>query len=205
MYESGAADALIARLRFDEAGLVPCVCLDAATGEVLMVAWADADAVRRSVETGRATFFSRSRGEVWEKGATSGNTLAVSSIRPDCDGDTLLVEVTPAGPACHTGSRSCFGADGGGVLGRLRTTLAERATADPASSYAARLLHAPRAHVARKVGEESAEVLTEEPASAALVAEVADLWFHTMVLLARDGLDPLAPLAVLRDRHSASE
>jgi phosphoribosyl-AMP cyclohydrolase / phosphoribosyl-ATP pyrophosphohydrolase len=201
MHEAGTADALIAGLLFDAAGLVTCVCLDAATGEVLMVAHADADAVRRTHETGRATFYSRSRQELWEKGATSGNTLAVVAIRADCDGDALLYEVTPGGAACHTGSRSCFGADGGGVLGRLRTTLAERADADPASSYAARLLHAPRAHVARKVGEESAEVLTEEPGSAALVAEVADLWFHSMLLLARDGLDPLAPLAVLRDRH----
>jgi phosphoribosyl-AMP cyclohydrolase / phosphoribosyl-ATP pyrophosphohydrolase len=199
--DPGAADALIARLAFDGAGLVACVCQHAATGEVLMVAWADEAAVRRTVETGRATFFSRSRGELWEKGATSGNTLAVEALRPDCDGDTLLIEVTPAGPACHTGSRSCFGADGGGTLGRLRATIAERAGADPAGSYTARLLGSPRAYVARKVGEEAAEVLTEEPASDALVAEVADLWFHTMVLLARDGRDPLAPLDVLRARH----
>ena len=167
-----------------------------------MVAWANAEAVRRTVETGRATFWSRSRGELWEKGATSGNHLAVEALRPDCDGDTLLVEVTPAGPACHTGSRSCFGDDGGGVLGRLRATITARAGAD-----AGELLHraparSPRAYVARKVGEEAAEVLTEEPGSDALVGEVADLWFHSMVLLARDGLDPLAPLDVLRARHA---
>jgi phosphoribosyl-AMP cyclohydrolase / phosphoribosyl-ATP pyrophosphohydrolase len=196
-----AADALIAQVRFDAQGLVPCVCQHAATGEVLMVAWANADALRETVETGRATFWSRSRGALWQKGATSGNHLAVEAVRVDCDGDTLLVEVTPEGPACHTGSRSCFGDDGGGVLGRLRATIEERRDADAAASYTARLLHGPRAYVARKVGEEAAEVLTEEPGSDALVGEVADLWFHPLLLLARDGLDPLAPLDVLRARH----
>jgi len=199
--QPGTADALIAQIRFDAQGLVPCVCQHAATGEVLMVAWANADAVRQTVESGRATFWSRSRGELWQKGATSGNHLAVDALRVDCDGDTLLVEVTPAGPACHTGSRSCFGEDGGGVLGRLRATLAERAGADPATSYTARMLHGPRSYVARKVGEEAAEVLTEEPGSDALVGEVADLWFHSLLLLARDGRDPLEPLEVLRSRH----
>lgn len=201
MPDAGAADALIAQVRFDGDGLVPCVCQHAATGEVLMVAWANAEALRRTVEDRRATFWSRSRGELWEKGATSGNGLAVEAVRLDCDGDTVLVEVTPAGPACHTGSRSCFGADGGGVLGRLRATIEERRDADPASSYTARLLGSPRGYVARKVGEEAAEVLTEEAGSDALVGEVADLWFHAMLLLARDGRDPLEPLAVLRQRH----
>ena len=201
MPQPRAADALIAQVRFDAQGLVPCVCQHAATGEVLMVAWANADALRQTVETGRATFWSRSRGVLWQKGATSGNHLAVEAVRVDCDGDTLLVEVTPEGPACHTGSRSCFGDDGGGVLGRLRATIEERRHADAAASYTARLLHGPRAYVARKVGEEAAEVLTEEPGSDALVGEVADLWFHSLLLLARDGLDPLAPLDVLRARH----
>ncbi len=201
MPEPGAANALIAQLRFDAQGLVPCVCQHAGTGEVLMVAWANADAVRQTVETGRATFWSRSRSELWQKGATSGNQLTVEAVRVDCDADTLLIEVTPEGPACHTGSRSCFGADGGGVLGRLRATLAERRHADAATSYTARLLNGPRAYVARKVGEEAAEVLTEEAGSDALVGEIADLWFHSMLLLARDGLDPLAPLDVLRSRQ----
>lgn len=201
MPQSGAADALIAQIRFDAQGLVPCVCQHAATGEVLMVAWANVEAVRQTVETARATFWSRSRGELWQKGASSGNHLAVDAVRVDCDGDTLLVEVSPAGPSCHTGSRSCFGADGGGVLGRLRAIIAERADADPETSYTARLLHGPRAYVARKVGEEAAEVLTEEPGSNALVGEVADLWFHSLLLLARDGRDPLEPLEVLRSRH----
>jgi phosphoribosyl-ATP pyrophosphohydrolase/phosphoribosyl-AMP cyclohydrolase len=193
--------ALIDRVRFDRDGLVACVCQDVGTGEVLMVAWADREALRDTLATGFATFHSRSRGVLWRKGETSGHTLRVAAIRPDCDGDTLLLEVEPAGPACHTGTRSCFGADGGGVLGRLRETIGDRREAAPESSYTARMLHAPRAYVARKVGEEAAEVLTDEPASDTLVGEVADLWFHAMLLLARDGLDPLAPLAELARRH----
>jgi phosphoribosyl-AMP cyclohydrolase / phosphoribosyl-ATP pyrophosphohydrolase len=154
-----------------------------------------------TLATGEATFWSRSRGELWRKGATSGNVLAVVELRLDCDGDAVLCEVVPAGPACHTGARSCFGADGGGMPGRLRRAIAERADADPAGSYTARLLGAPRSHVARKVGEEAVEVIIEEPGSQRLVEELADLWFHGMLLLARDGLDPLAPLAVLLERH----
>jgi phosphoribosyl-ATP pyrophosphohydrolase/phosphoribosyl-AMP cyclohydrolase len=201
MSHAWTADALTAAVRFDPDGLVPCVCQHAATGEVLMVAWANAAALALTVERGVATFWSRSRGELWEKGATSGNRLRVEAIRLDCDADTVLLEVVPDGPACHTGARSCFGDDGGGILGRIRATIEARVGADPADSYTARLLGAPRSHVARKVGEEAAEVLTEEPGSDALVGEVADLWFHSLVLLARDGLDPLAPLAVLLARH----
>ena len=203
MQDPGTADALIARVRFDADGLVPCVCQHAETGEVLMLAWANADALRRTVADGLATFWSRSRQELWQKGRSSGNVLRIEAVTLDCDADAILLEVVPAGPACHTGDRSCFGAHGGGLPGRLRAVIEERVAADPASSYTARLLHAPRAHVARKVGEESAEVLTAEPGSDALVGEVADLWFHSMVLLARDGIDPLAPLCVLRERHGA--
>jgi len=187
---------------FGPDGLVPAIAQDASTGAVLTLAYMNREAWEATLRTKRATFWSRSRQELWEKGATSGNALTVEAVRPDCDGDTLLLEVTPAGPACHTGTRSCFGDDGGGVLGRLRATIAARADADPAGSYTARLLAGPRAYVARKVGEEAAEVLTEEPASDALVSEVADLWFHSMLLLARDGRDPLAPLAVLHERHA---
>ena len=182
--------------------LIPCVVQDDDSGEVLMLAWMDDEALQATRSTGLAHFHSRSRDQLWQKGATSGNHLAVEAVRVDCDGDTLLVEVSPAGPACHTGSRSCFGGDGGGVLGRLRATIETRRDADAETSYTARLLHGPRAYVARKVGEEAAEVLTEEPGSEALVSEVADLWFHSMLLLARDGLDPLAPLDVLHARHS---
>jgi phosphoribosyl-AMP cyclohydrolase len=155
----GVADAV----RYDADGLVPCVCQDAATGEVLMVAWQDEAALTRTLASRRATFWSRSRGELWEKGATSGNVLAVEWARLDCDGDTVLLGVTPARP---------YGRPG------------------------------PRAHAARKVGEEALEVVLAEPGSDALVGEVADLVFHALLLLAHDDVDPLAPLRVLAERRA---
>jgi phosphoribosyl-AMP cyclohydrolase / phosphoribosyl-ATP pyrophosphohydrolase len=187
-------------LRFDDAGLITCVCQDATTGAVLMVAWANREALELTIRRGRATFWSRSRGELWEKGATSGNTLAVVELVADCDGDTVLVLCDPRGPACHTGAETCFGA-GRALLDRLGRTIRDRAGADPRESFVARQLGGPREHVARKVGEEAVEVLLAPPASQDLAGEIADLWFHSMVLLARDGLDPLAPLQVLAARH----
>ncbi len=195
----GLADAV----RWDADGLVVCVCQDAATSEVLMVAWQDREALQRTLATRRATFWSRSRGELWEKGATSGNTLDVEWARLDCDGDTVLLGVTPAGPACHTGARTCFGDDGAALLPHLARLLEARRDADPQSSYAARLLHGPREHTARKVGEEALEVVLAPPASDALVGEVADLIFHALLLLAHDGVDPVAPLRVLQSRRTA--
>jgi phosphoribosyl-ATP pyrophosphohydrolase/phosphoribosyl-AMP cyclohydrolase len=188
-------------LRFDDAGLVTCVCQDAVSGAVLMVAWANRDALARTIESGRATFWSRSRGELWEKGATSGNVLDVVELLPDCDGDTLLMLCNPRGPACHTGAQTCFG-PGRAFLDRLAQTIRERQGSDPRESFVARQLGGPRDHATRKVGEEAVEVLLAPAASDDLVGEVADLWFHSMILLARDGLDPLAPLAVLARRHS---
>ena len=190
------------RVRYDADGLVVCVCQDAATGEVLMVAWQDEQALDRTLRSRRATFWSRSRGELWEKGATSGNVLDVEWARLDCDGDTVLLGVTPAGPTCHTGARSCFGDDGAALLPHLARLLTSRRAADPHDSYAARLLHGPREHTARKVGEEALEVILAEPRSEALVGEVADLVFHALLLLAHDQLDPLAPLRVLQDRRA---
>jgi phosphoribosyl-AMP cyclohydrolase / phosphoribosyl-ATP pyrophosphohydrolase len=189
-------------LRYDDAGLVTCVCQHATSGAVLMVAWANRDALARTLETGRATFWSRSRGELWEKGATSGNVLDVVELVADCDGDTVLVLCQPHGPACHTGDETCFG-PGRALLDRLALTIAERAGSDPRESFVARQLGGPREHVARKVGEEAVEVLLAPAGGEDLVGEIADLWFHSMVLLARDGLDPLAPLDVLAARHDA--
>jgi phosphoribosyl-ATP pyrophosphohydrolase/phosphoribosyl-AMP cyclohydrolase len=187
-------------LRFDGAGLVTCVCQHATTGAVLMVAWANREALERTLGSGRATFWSGSRGELWEKGATSGNTLDVVELVADCDGDTVLVLCTPHGPACHTGAETCFG-PGRALLDTLARTIRERAGSDPRESFVARQLGGPREHAARKVGEEAVEVLLAPAASDDLIGEVADLWFHSMVLLARDGLDPLAPLEVLAARH----
>jgi phosphoribosyl-ATP pyrophosphohydrolase/phosphoribosyl-AMP cyclohydrolase len=191
-----------ATLSYDRDGLVACICQDAATGDVLMLAWANREAVERTQATGRAHFWSRSRGELWEKGATSGNTLALVDLRADCDGDALLYRVLPSGPACHTGDETCWG-ERTSFPGALTRTIVERRDADPAGSYVARLLNGPREHAARKVGEEATEVLLAEPGSDEQVSEVADLVFHALVLLARDGRDPHDAFAELARRHAA--
>ncbi|HEY3766226.1 MAG TPA: bifunctional phosphoribosyl-AMP cyclohydrolase/phosphoribosyl-ATP diphosphatase HisIE [Gaiellales bacterium] len=182
--------------------LLPCVVQDADTGRVLMLAYVDAEALEATRRTGLAHFHSRSRGRLWQKGETSGNVLHVVDIRTDCDADALLYLAHPAGPTCHTGAVSCFG-DGAPLLAELRDVIAERAESGEADSYVAGLLTGERMRAQRKVGEEAVEVLVAEPGSENLVAEVADLWFHSMLLLARDGLDPLAPLHELRGRRNA--
>ena len=162
-------------LRYDDRGLITVVVQDVATGTVLMVAWADREAVKRTLESGQGWFWSRSRQELWHKGATSGNTLEVVEVRTDCDADTLLYRVHPAGPTCHRGSRSCFeplptdeGVDvqktgdvqiGEIELGWLWRVLESRKGAPPDSSYTARLLHKGRARIAQKVVEEAGEVV----------------------------------------------
>ena len=175
--------------------LTPAIVQDTADGRVLMLAWMDEEALRRTRETGEAWFWSRSRRELWHKGATSGNTLAVEEIRDDCDGDAILLRVRPAGPACHTGSRSCFAP-------WLWRRIAERARARPEGSYVAALLDEGAAAAARKVGEEGVEAALAGAGESdeRLVEELADLWFHSYVLLAARGLDPDAVEAELRRR-----
>jgi len=168
---------------------------DAEDGRVLMLAWMDDEALRRTRETGEAWFWSRSRRELWHKGETSGNTLAVEEIRDDCDGDAILLRVRPAGPACHTGSRSCFAP-------WLWRRVAERAKERPRGSYVAKLLDSGTATIARKVGEEGVEAALAGATESdeRLVEELAELWFHTYVLLAARGLDPDDVEAELRRR-----
>ena len=168
---------------------------DAGDGRVLMLAWMDDEALRRTRETGEAWFWSRSRRELWHKGETSGNTLAVEAIHEDCDGDAILLRVRPAGPACHTGSRSCFAP-------WLWRRVAERAKERPDGSYVVKLLDAGPAAAARKVGEEGVEAALAGAGESdeRLVEELADLWFHSYVLLAARGLDPDDVEAELRRR-----
>jgi phosphoribosyl-AMP cyclohydrolase / phosphoribosyl-ATP pyrophosphohydrolase len=151
----------------------------------------------RSRESGEAWFWSRSRNEYWHKGETSGNTMAVEELRDDCDGDALLLRVRPNGPACHTGSLSCF-APG------LWRTISERAADRPKGSYTAKLLDEGVAACARKVGEEGVEaaVAALGETDERVIEEVADLWFHSYVLLAARGLDASAVEDVLTRRHS---
>ncbi|MET0560409.1 MAG: bifunctional phosphoribosyl-AMP cyclohydrolase/phosphoribosyl-ATP diphosphatase HisIE [Gaiellaceae bacterium] len=158
---------------------------DAETNRVLMLAWMDDEALRLTRETGDAHFFSRSRQEHWRKGETSGNTLAVEELREDCDGDAILLRVRPAGPACHTGAVSCFAP-------WLWRRVAERAQERPDGSYVAGIVAAGPGAAARKVGEEGVEAALAGASESdeRLVEEIADLWFHTYVLLAARGLDP---------------
>jgi phosphoribosyl-ATP pyrophosphohydrolase/phosphoribosyl-AMP cyclohydrolase len=163
------------------------VVQDAATSRVLMLAWMDDEALRLTRETGEAHFFSRSRGRLWRKGETSGNTLAVEELREDCDADAILLRVRPAGPVCHTGSLSCFAP-------WLWRRVAERAATRPEGSYVARLVDEGPAAAARKLGEEGLEAALAgvSESDERLVSEIADVWFHSYVLLASRGLDPAA-------------
>ena len=168
------------------------VVQDTGSGRVLMLAWMDDEALRLTRETGEAHFFSRSRERLWRKGETSGNTLAVEELREDCDGDAILLRVTPNGPACHTGSLSCFAP-------ALWRTIADRAQKRPEGSYTTKLLEDGVPAVARKVGEEAVEATLAGATESdeRLLEELADLWFHSYVLLAARGLDPAQVEAVL--------
>jgi len=179
--------------------LRPAVVQDAESGRVLMLAWMDDEALRLTRATNEAWFWSRSRGRLWRKGETSGNTLAVEELRDDCDGDALLLRVRPAGPACHTGSASCFAP-------WLWRRVLERAQERPEGSYVASLLDAGAAACARKVGEEGVEAALAGAAEPddRLVSELADLWFHSYVLLAARGLDPAAVEDELARRAAAA-
>lgn len=194
-------------LSFDSSGLIPAVTQDTDSGQVLMVAWMNRDALTATLESGRATFWSRTRQALWEKGATSGNILEVESITPDCDGDTLLLVVRPTGPACHTGTTSCFGSiePSFAQLGRLRATVLTRATERPAGSYTTRLLEGGDL-AAKKLLEEAGEVAFAVKDLAAggdrsrVVEEAADLVYHLFVLLTQHEIEPAEIAGVLRNR-----
>ena len=182
-------------IAFDERGLAPCIVQDWTTGEVLTLAYMNRESLRRTRETGEIHFFSRSRQELWRKGATSGNTQQVKAIRYDCDADTLLALVEPAGPACHTGERSCFHrgelnpAAPFETLPTLERTLAERAAVRPPGSYTAKLLDDPDLAGA-KVQEEAEEVVraAREESDERVAEEAADVVYHLAVLLRGRGL-----------------
>jgi phosphoribosyl-ATP pyrophosphohydrolase/phosphoribosyl-AMP cyclohydrolase len=164
--------------------LRPAIVQDADSGRVLMLAWMDAEAERRTRESGEAWFWSRSRQEYWRKGATSGNMMAVEELRDDCDGDALLMRVRPNGPACHTGSLSCFAP-------ALWRTISQRAAERPEGSYTAKLLDEGVGKCAQKVGEEAVEVVTAalSESDERVASEAADLVYHLYVLLAARGVD----------------
>jgi phosphoribosyl-ATP pyrophosphohydrolase/phosphoribosyl-AMP cyclohydrolase len=195
-------------LKFDAAGLITTVVQHAHSGEVLMVAWMNRESLERTFERQRLVFWSRSRRQLWEKGATSGNFLRLVALTVDCDHDTLLARVEPAGPVCHTGSATCFGEPDAGVgfLARLQHIIAERANEAPASSYTAKLLAAGTQRVAQKVGEEGVELALAATTDDRnkIIDEAADLLYHTLVLLRAKGLALEDVTARLAERHQRS-
>ncbi len=182
-------------INFDDNGLVPCIVQDAGSGEVLMLAYMNAEALARTLDTRELHFWSRSRSELWHKGASSGNLQHLEAIRYDCDADALLALVAPAGPACHTGQRTCFyrgdlePAAAHEVLPALERTIASRAAERPDGSYTAALLANP-ARIGEKVQEEAEEVAraAREESDERVAEEAADVLYHLCVLLAGRGL-----------------
>jgi phosphoribosyl-AMP cyclohydrolase / phosphoribosyl-ATP pyrophosphohydrolase len=194
-------------IAFDERGLAPCVIQDWASGEVLTLAYMNAEALAKTRETGELHLFSRSRNELWHKGATSGNTQAVKALRFDCDLDAVLALVEPAGPACHTGERTCFhngdlAAMPHEVLPGLERTIAARAAEPPERSYTAELLADP-AKIGEKVEEEAEELAraAREESDARVAEEAADVLYHLAVLLRSRGLSLADAEEVLRARR----
>ncbi len=189
-------------VRFDERGLVPVVMRDASRRRVLMLAYMNRGALEKTVETGELWLWSRSRGELWNKGATSGNRQRVVSLSLDCDADAILVDVEPLGPACHTGAYSCF-EDDAFDLGRLQQVVHERKLNMPENSYVAKLFARGRGKMLKKIGEEATEVVIAASMESRerLVEEAADLLFHLMVLLESEGTSLAEVEVELARRH----
>jgi len=200
-------------LSFSKDGLLPVVVQHHRSGEILMVGFANREAVQKTLETGHGWFFSRSRQRLWEKGETSGHYLDLKSLRVDCDADALIYLCEPHGPTCHTGERSCFfqtldeipaGETSGEAAAILFDTIEQRKQqAEPGSSYVARLLSEGVDRIAKKVGEEATEVViaAKNADRTELAHEIADLWFHTFILLAQQGMTPEDVWDELRGRR----
>jgi phosphoribosyl-ATP pyrophosphohydrolase/phosphoribosyl-AMP cyclohydrolase len=211
--------ASVPNVRFGEDGLAPAIVQDASDGRVLMLAYLDAEALKATAATGEVHFHSRSRDRLWKKGEESGNVLRLVDVAVDCDSDAVLFTVDPVGPTCHRGTRSCFDPDGAPAerttqgfawLEALWSTIDGRARERPEGSYTARLLGGGVNAVARKVSEEAGEVVLAAKDDAAgstratrdaLAGEVADLLYHSLVLLAERGVSPSAVVDLLRERR----
>ena len=181
-------------LKFDERGLIPTIVQDARTREVLTLAYMNRESLAKTIETRQTWFWSRSRNELWHKGETSGNTQEVVDLVADCDSDAIVVLVSPAGPACHTGARSCFelpqNEDLGGVLAELYELIESRQRERPEGSYTTYLFDKGIDKILKKVGEESAETIiaAKNDETNPLVSEVSDLIYHLLVLLVERGV-----------------
>lgn len=209
----------VTALRFDANGLIPAIAQDGLTGQIRMVAWMNAEALRRTLETGRATFFSRSRQALWQKGETSGNGLVVTAVHADCDADVLLLSVEPEGPSCHTGRPTCFFrrvADSGELedlpreasafLFELEAEIEARATASAASSYTRTLLDGGPAAIGEKLREEAGELADAVAGESddRVASEAADLVYHLLVGLRLRGVTVRRVIEVLARRSGTS-
>ena len=207
-----AADFDPASLKWNDAGLIPAIAQDASTGEVLMLAWMNAESLCLTLETGFATYYSRSRQQLWRKGETSGHTQRVIRLSYDCDGDAILMQVDQIGPACHTGKKTCFHnpvMDGAlpataGIMDVIEATIADRAANPKPGSYTNYLLDKGAEKICKKVGEEATEAVIAAMKNDAdgLAGEVADLMYHLAVLLQSQGLAWQDVWEVLRKRHT---
>ncbi|KIL49988.1 bifunctional phosphoribosyl-AMP cyclohydrolase/phosphoribosyl-ATP diphosphatase HisIE [Jeotgalibacillus soli] len=208
----------ITSIRFDEKGLIPAIVQDAKTSEVLTLAYMNEESLKQSLETGETWFYSRSRQELWHKGATSGNTQRIVEIKLDCDQDALVVRVLPNGPACHTGEETCFSAsfytgekepakDASDILTTLEALIAERDEQRPEGAYTTYLFEKGVDKILKKVGEEASEVIiaAKNRDKEELKWEVADMLYHTMVLLREQDLPFEEVLNVLAERHTKSD
>lgn len=205
---------MIDEVKFDEKGLVPAIVQDATTYEVLTLAYMNKDSLQKTMETGETWFYSRSRQELWHKGATSGNTQKVTSMQFDCDKDAIVVKVEPAGPACHRGTKSCFdepfyGEDNASlpysILQQLEQVIADREQNRPEGAYTTYLFEKGVDKILKKVGEEASEVIiaAKNRDAEELKWEAADLLFHLMVLLREQKLPLDEVLSVLKERHAS--
>lgn len=186
-------------IKFDDKGLVPAIVQDSTSGQVLMLAYMNKESYKKTIETGYTWYYSRSRQELWNKGATSGNTQKVKALSYDCDGDTVLVKVEQSGPACHTGEKTCFfnkvtknnDMSMGEVLSSLEELLKDRKNNPVEGSYTTYLYEKGVDKILKKVGEEAAEVIiaAKNPDKSELVYEASDLMYHLMVLLSDQGVD----------------
>lgn len=208
----------IENIAFDEKGLVPAIVQDANTGEVLTLAYMNQESLKLSIEKGETWFFSRSRNELWHKGETSGNTQKIKQISYDCDQDALVVKVIPEGPACHTGTTSCFSetlfeAEGSSsktpasFLFDLESVVAERKSTMPEGSYTTYLFNEGVDKILKKVGEEASEVIiaAKNRSHEELSLESADLLYHLIVLFQEQELPLQAVLDVLKERHAKKD
>jgi phosphoribosyl-AMP cyclohydrolase / phosphoribosyl-ATP pyrophosphohydrolase len=199
------------KIRYDEKGLVPAIVQDYLDGTVLMMAWMNAESLHKTLETEQTWFWSRSRQEFWNKGATSGHVQLVKSIRYDCDSDALLVTVEQIGDiACHTGERSCFHQVDGTIsappadtLSQVFAVICDRKTNPNSDSYTCKLLEGGDNKILKKIGEEAAEVVmaVKDDDKDAIASEAADLFFHTMVALAHHDVDIKQVYRKLQERR----